>query len=208
MIPRRLGHFEILEKLGEGGMGEVYKACDLELERLVALKLLRPTASNPELKRRFGFEARAASALNHPNIVTIYEISNFEGCEFIAMELVEGRTLGQMLSGGMLPLEDVLNYAVQVADALATAHAGQIVHRDLKPANVMVTPRGLVKVLDFGLAKSIQSGISAAGDVETITTNTEDGAIVGTLAYMSPEQAEGRRVDARSDIFSFGAVLY
>lgn len=210
MIGRRLGHFEILEVLGAGGMGEVYKARDLELSRLVALKLL-PAASiaDPERKRRFAFEARAASALNHPNIITIYEISSFDGGDFIAMELVEGRTLDQMLRDGPIPLPDVVNYGLQAADALAAAHAGQLVHRDLKPANIMVTPRGLVKVLDFGLAKLTGFGQSDPdGNLKTITAHTQEGAIVGTLAYMSPEQAEGLKVDARSDIFSFGAVLY
>ncbi len=208
MNARRLGHFEILEPLGAGGMGEVYKARDLGLERLVALKVMLPVsgAADAQLKRRFGFEARAASALNHPNIVTIYEISCVDDCEFIAMELVDGRTLHQILGAGLLPLADVLRYAGQVADALGAAHAQNIVHRDLKPGNIMVTARGLVKVLDFGLAKATPAAMGADG--ETITAHTENGVILGTLAYMSPEQAEGRRVDGRSDIFSFGAVLY
>jgi len=210
MTGRRLGHFEILEQLGSGGMGEVYKARDLELERLVALKVLPASATeNPDRKRRFGFEARAASALNHPNIITIYEIASVEGCAFIAMELVEGKTLEQMLRDGMLPVENVVQYAVQVADALAAAHAGQIVHRDLKPGNVMVTARGMVKVLDFGVAKLNDFGQSDPdGQMETMTAHTQHGAIVGTLAYMSPEQARGKELDARTDIFSFGALLY
>ena len=205
MQPRRLGHFEIVEALGAGGMGEVYKARDLNLERVVALKLMRESAARGDSKRRFGFEARAASALNHPNIVTIYEISSFEDGEFIAMEFVEGETLARILARGTPPLDTVLNYALQAADALAAAHAAEIVHRDFKPANVMVTPRGLVKVLDFGLAKSTRA---AGVEGETVTAHTEQGAIVGTLSYMSPEQAEGRLIDARSDVFSFGAVLY
>jgi Tol biopolymer transport system component len=210
MTGRRLGHFEILERLGAGGMGEVYKARDLELGRLVALKLLPEAAAfSADRRRRFGLEARAASALNHPNIVTIYEVARFETGDFIAMELVEGSTLNDMLRGGPLPLGDALKYASQIADALAAAHARHIVHRDLKPANIMITQRGLVKVLDFGLAKLTEPSPSdPGGEAETRTAQTQRGVIVGTLAYMSPEQAEGKRVDARSDIFSFGAVLY
>ncbi len=222
MIGRTLGHYRIEAKLGEGGMGVVYKAHDAHLDRPVAVKVLAASAvADAERKRRFVLEARAASALNHPNIITIYDISADQGIDFIAMEYVPGRTLGQLIAQagaqvggrGLRPLE-ALRSAVQIADALARAHAAGIVHRDLKPANIMVTDEGLVKVLDFGLAKLTEpvdaSNPSAA--TETLegarTPRTEAGAIVGTIAYMSPEQAEGRPVDPRSDIFSFGAVLY
>jgi Tol biopolymer transport system component len=197
--------------MGEGGMGVVYKAKDTHLDRLVAIKLLpAERVAEPERKRRFIQEAKAASALNHPNIITIYDIDSAEGVHFIAMEYVAGKTLHHLISRKGLPPADVLKFAVQIADALATAHAAGIVHRDLKPANIMVTDKGLVKVLDFGLAKLTEA---ASGDEgETLTgkdaPRTEEGAILGTVAYMSPEQAEGKKVDARSDIFSFGSVLY
>ena len=168
--------------------------------------------SDPERKRRFVQEARVASALNHPNIVTIYEIEQAgpDGSDFIAMEYVPGRTVGQLLRRKGLGLKDALHYAIQIADALAAAHEAGIVHRDLKPGNVMVSESGSVKVLDFGLAKLTGHGESAelvAGQTSEVL-KTEEGVIVGTVSYMSPEQAEGKKVDARSDIFSFGAMLY
>jgi serine/threonine protein kinase len=216
MIGRFLGHYEILTKLGEGGMGVVYKARDAHLDRFVAIKVLPPESlADPERKRRFTQEAKAASALNHPGIVTIYDITNADGTDFIAMEYVQGKTLGELIGRKGLRVKDTLTYAIQAAGALAKAHATGIVHRDLKPSNIMVTDDGLVKIVDFGVAK-----LTVSSDMDddqrtsapTMTVKdrleTADGRIVGTVAYMSPEQAEGKRVDARSDIFSFGAVLY
>jgi eukaryotic-like serine/threonine-protein kinase len=210
MIGRTISHYEVLEKLGEGGMGIVYKARDSHLKRFVALKVLPPgKVTDPERKRLFVQEARAVSALNHPNIVTVYDIDQTEGVDFIAMEYVEGRTLGALIGRKGLKLGEALKYSVQIADALAKAHAAGIVHRDLKPANVMVTGEGRVKVLDFGLAKLTEPA-PVHSDDSTLTAqpSTETGLIVGTAGYMSPEQAEGKRVDARSDVFSFGSVLY
>ena len=208
MIGRVISHYEILAKLGEGGMGVLYKARDSRLDRLVALKILRPDkVKDPERRRRFVLEARAASALNHPHIVTVYDIGETDGVHFIAMEHVEGTTLADRIGRRGLPLPDALRHAAQIADALAQAHAKGIVHRDLKPANVMVTASGSTKVLDFGLAKLVETDVSE-GETTEFNPITEDGMIVGTAAYMSPEQAQGRRVDARSDIFSFGSVLY
>jgi tetratricopeptide (TPR) repeat protein/predicted Ser/Thr protein kinase len=210
MIGRTISHYEITEKLGEGGMGVVYKASDSHLKRFVALKVLPPEkVSDPERKQRFVQEARAASALNHPNIVTVHDIDHSDGVDFIAMEYVEGKTLGELIGRKGLKLNEALKYAVQIADALAKAHAAGIVHRDLKPGNVMVTSEGRVKVLDFGLAKLTET--AAVGPEDSTLTekpSTELGVIVGTASYMSPEQAEGKKVDARSDIFSFGSLLY
>ena len=211
MIGRHLLHYEILDRIGEGGMGVVYKARDTHLDRLVAIKILPPhKLSNPDRRRRFVQEAKAASALNHPGIVTIHDIADDDGIDFISMELVAGRTLDDLVPRGGLRLRDVLDYGIQIADALAAAHAGGIVHRDLKPSNVMVTDHGQVKLLDFGLAKLVERDAFAA-DARTVTTPppiTVDGAIIGTLAYMAPEQAEGKSADPRADVFSFGAVLY
>jgi len=210
MIGKTVSHYRILEKLGSGGMGVVYKAEDTKLGRTVALKVLPPErVADPNRKRRFVQEARAASALNHPNIITIYDIDEAEGVHYIAMEHVEGKTLDRLIARHGLRLNEALKYAVQMATALAKAHSAGIVHRDLKPTNVMVTDDGLVKVLDFGLAKLTEA--APASDAETAVTRepaTEEGTIVGTVGYMSPEQAEGKAVDARSDIFSFGSVLY
>ncbi len=212
MIGKTLGHYRVVEKIGSGGMGVVYKAQDLHLDRFVALKVLpAEKVADPERKRRFKQEAKAASALNHPNIVHIYDITADQDVDFIAMEYVEGKTLEQMIGRRSLRLNDSLKYAVQIADALAKAHAAGIVHRDLKPSNIMVNDDGAVKVLDFGLAKLMEAS-DRDGTATTATAEgaavTEKGAIVGTVAYMSPEQAEGRPVDARSDVFSFGSVLY
>ena len=204
MIGQRLLHYEITGKLGEGGMGVVYKARDSHLKRFVALKVLPPEkVADAERKQRFVQEARSASALNHPNIVTVYDIGQTDGVDFIAMEYVEGKTLDELIGRKGLKLSEALKYAVQIADALARAHAAGIVHRDLKPGNVMVTAEGRVKVLDFGLAK-----LTGDGTTQTEYPKTESGLIVGTVRYMSPEQAEGKKVDARSDIFSFGSLLY
>ena len=206
----RLGPYEILSALGEGGMGEVYKARDARLDRFVAIKVLpADKLTDLDRKRRFVQEARAASALNHPNIVTIYDVGTENGVEFLAMELVAGRTLEDLTPRDGFRIPEMLRYAVQAADALAKAHAAGIVHRDLKPGNVMVTGDGLVKVLDFGLAKLGQPSVGPHNDAaRTVATATDPGLIVGTASFMSPEQAEGKPVDARSDIFSFGAMLY
>ncbi len=210
MIGQTLGHYRIESKLGEGGMGVVYKARDIHLDRSVAIKVLPPEAvSNPERKRRFVQEAKAASALNHPNIITIYDINRDGSTEFIAMEYVEGKSLDAVIGRKGLKLSEALKYATQVADGLAAAHAVGIVHRDIKPSNLMVSEKGLVKVLDFGLAKlSEPAQDDLLAPTQTMQPRTEEGTIVGTVAYMSPEQAEGRKVDARSDVFSFGSVLY
>jgi serine/threonine protein kinase/Tol biopolymer transport system component len=210
VIGKTVSHYRILEKLGGGGMGVVYKAEDTKLGRTVALKVLPPErVADPNRKRRFVQEARAASALNHPNIIVIHDIDEAEGVHYIAMECVEGKTLDRLIARHGLRVNEALKYAVQMAAALAKAHSAGIVHRDLKPTNVMVTDDGLVKVLDFGLAKLTEA--APTGDAETAVTlepTTEEGMIVGTVGYMSPEQAEGKAVDARSDVFSFGSVLY
>jgi len=208
MIGQSLGYYRVIDKLGQGGMGTVYRALDTRLGRPVAIKVLpREAMIDLDRKKRFMQEARAASALNHPGIVTIYDISTADGVEFIAMECVEGLTLQQLIGHKGLPLREALDYAVQLSDALASAHAAGIVHRDLKPSNIMVTAKGLLKVLDFGVAKLTEPG-SSDDPAATQTLLTREGAVMGTAAYMSPEQAEGKRVDGRSDIFSFGSVLY
>jgi hypothetical protein len=207
---KRLGAYEVLAPLGAGGMGEVYRARDTRLGRDVALKVLPAgVASDASRVKRFEKEARAASSLNHPNIVTVYEMGETEGVSWIAMELVGGATLRQMLLEGPLPVKKLLTVAAQVADGLARAHAASIVHRDLKPENVMVTKDGLVKILDFGLAKLTQPEDGSSGtQAPTVSGGTEPGMVVGTVAYMSPEQALGKPVDFRSDQFSFGSMLY
>ncbi len=210
MVGQSIAHYRILAKLGEGGMGVVYKARDTHLDRFVAIKVLPPErVADPERKRRFVQEAKAASALNHPNIITIHDIASRQGVDFMVMEYVPGKTLDQLIRRKGLPLGEALKYAAEIADALATAHGAGIVHRDIKPSNVMVTEKGRVKVLDFGLAKLTEP--AAAGEEEptrTLKPRTQEGMILGTVAYMSPEQAEGKNLDARSDIFSFGALLY
>ena len=206
----RMGHFGLLQKIGEGGMGVVYKARDTRLERVVAIKLLPESrATDAERRSRFIHEAKAASALNHPNIVAIHEVGEQDGRTFMVMEFVDGKQLNELIPRKGMRLTEALRVAVQVADALTAAHAVGIVHRDLKPGNIMVDAQGRVKVLDFGLAKVAAAAVALTADEETRTaTLTEEGVIVGSVPYMSPEQAEGRPVDARSDIFSFGAVLY
>ena len=201
MTGQIIAHYTVLEKLGEGGMGVVYKARDTNLDRFVALKFLPPErVADAERRRRFFREARAASALNHPNIITIHEINQAGGADFIAMEYVSGRTLAEMITGKPLPPKDALHLALQAADALAAAHRAGIIHRDLKPGNIMVTAEGRLKILDFGLAKPAEAALP--GNESTLTQ------VAGTAAYMPPEQAEGRPADARSDIYSLGAVLY
>jgi len=204
-----LGPYKIEGLLGKGGMGEVYKARHTRLDRDVAVKVLPQSFATETAQERFQREARAASALNHPNIVTIYDISAADGVDFIAMELVPGRTLEDLLARRRPKVTETMKYAVQIAGALAAAHAAGIVHRDLKPSNVMITESGLVKVLDFGLAKLTDaSEISEDDATRTAHVLSEEGTVMGSAPYMSPEQAEGRKVDARSDIFSFGVVLY
>jgi serine/threonine protein kinase/tetratricopeptide (TPR) repeat protein len=202
----RIGPYEILALLGAGGMGEVYQARDTRLDRIVALKTLpAEKVADTDRKRRFLLEARAAAGLSHPNIVTIHDIFEDHGVCFIAMEYVSGATLERMNTGNTLPLKDAMKYASDIADALIAAHAAGLIHRDLKPANIIVAGDGRAKLLDFGLAQFIGQAPPVA---ETATLRTLPGAIVGTAAYMSPEQAQGRTLDVRSDVFSFGLVLY
>jgi eukaryotic-like serine/threonine-protein kinase len=208
---RRLGPYEFIGRLGAGGMGEVYRARDTRLGREVAIKVLPPEVSaDSDRLRRFEKEARAASSLNHPNIVTIYEIERIDSTSFIAMELIDGKTLRDVVSEGALPLRKLLGIATQIADGLARAHSAGIVHRDLKPENVMVTKDGLVKILDFGLAKLAHPGLEGGQEAEapTVSAGTKPGIVMGTVGYMSPEQASGHPVDFRSDQFSFGSLLY
>ena len=212
MIGRSLLHYQIQDKLGQGGMGEVYRARDTRLNRFVAIKMLKLDAgSGDERQKLFLHEAQAASSLNHPNIVTIHEIGSSNGLDFIVMEFVEGRPLSQVIGRRGIPFREAVRYAVQIADALSKAHMAGIVHRDLKPANVMITGEGKVKLLDFGIAKRIepaQEGDAAqTGDLD-LGELSSGGRVVGTTAYMSPEQLVGGKIDARSDIFSFGAVFY
>jgi formylglycine-generating enzyme required for sulfatase activity/predicted Ser/Thr protein kinase len=209
MIGTKLSHYTISAKLGEGGMGVVYRAFDARLQRTVALKVLAPkTAADPDRRRRLGREARAASALNHPNIITIHDIDEQDGIDFLVMEFVEGRSLAQSIPDGGLPVDRAVGYAGEIAAALEAAHTAGIVHRDIKPGNILVSNTGPVKVLDFGLAKLTGQPADVDAATMTATLATERGVVLGTVAYMSPEQAEGKLVDQRSDVFSFGVVLY
>jgi serine/threonine protein kinase len=198
-MTRRIGPYELMSRIGAGGMGEVYKARDTRLNRIVAVKVLPPAVANdPAARERFEREARAVAALNHPHICTLHDVGRHEEIDFLVMEFLEGETLATRIARAPLAIDDALQYARQIGSALDRAHRAGIIHRDLKPANVMLTEVG-AKLLDFGLAKA------TVGDVDV--TRTFEGAVIGTAAYMSPEQAEGKPVDARSDVFSFGAVL-
>jgi serine/threonine-protein kinase len=216
MVGQRIAQYQFHEKLGAGGMGDIYKAQDTRLNRFVAIKVLSTASSgDPERRRRFVQEAQAASALNHPNIITIHDIISEGGSEYMVMEFVSGKTLSDLIPKGGLRFPQALKIAVQMTDALTVAHNAGIVHRDLKPANVMVTESGLVKILDFGLAKLTDAGPMSTTGMGTDETQTiaeapltVEGSIIGTVSYMSPEQAQGKKVDTRSDIFSFGVVLY
>jgi serine/threonine protein kinase/Tol biopolymer transport system component len=206
LMGQTVSHYRVLEKLGKGAMGVVYKAEDLKLGRKVALKFLTEELStDAKARERFQREARAASALNHPNICTVYEVDEYTGLPLIAMEYVAGKSLDQLIAAKRIPMDEIVSCAVQITDALAQAHAAGIIHRDLKPSNIMVSPDGLVKVLDFGLAK-IERPAPEVSRTETLMTNP--GVVMGTARYMSPEQALGREVDQRTDIFSIGVVLY
>ncbi|HLG97969.1 MAG TPA: serine/threonine-protein kinase [Bryobacteraceae bacterium] len=209
MDGRTIVHYRLMEKLGAGGMGEIYKAEDTRLHRMVAIKILAPAvAADPERRKRFLQEAQAASALNHPNIITVYDIVSEDDAQCMVMEYVPGKTLREAIPSGGLAVAPALQYAIQIASALSAAHAAGIIHRDLKPSNVMITPSNLVKILDFGLAKFLEPA-PATGEEPTVDQQlTREGSIIGTVSYMSPEQAEGKRIDARSDIFAFGSVLY
>src|SRR3989454_3001385 len=213
MIPAgtKLGRYEIRSQIGAGGMGEVYRARDEKLNRDIAIKVLPAALSQDEDRlRRFEQEAQAAGALNHPNILVIYHIGTHEGAPYIVSELLEGETLRERMAGAALPPRKAIDYALQIARGLAAAHEKGIVHRDIKPDNIFITNDGRAKILDFGLAKltSATDGTQSQSEVPTRKVNTDPGTVMGTMGYMSPEQLKGQPADHRSDIFSFGAILY
>jgi len=208
-IPKTVAHYRILDKLGAGGMGEVYLAEDTRLKRRIAIKFLFPeSVADERAKKRLKREAQAAAKLDHPNICAIHEVAEEEGRSFIVMQYVDGETLESRIQRRPLELRETLEVATQVVDALAEAHSYGIIHRDIKPQNIIITVRGQAKVLDFGLAKLFQERQVINSEVETQSLITEPGTIEGTVPYMSPEQVKGETMDGRSDIFSFGAVLY
>ncbi len=209
MTGQVLGHYRVLEQIGTGGMGEVYRARDERLGRDVALKLVHPSsAKDHDRLRRFELEARSAASLNHPNIVAVYDIGFHEGMPFIVTELLEGETLRERLAAGMLSVREVSDYSLQIIAGLMAAHEKHIVHRDLKPENLFITKDNRIKILDFGIAKLIHPEAIGAPSIQEMTTQTKMGSVLGTVAYMSPEQLRAKPVDARSDIFSLGAIVY
>ena len=209
MIGQTLSHYRIISRIGAGGMGEVYLAEDRRLGRRIALKVLPDAvAQNQDRLSRFEQEAFAASSLNHPNILTIYEFGREGDTYFLASEFIDGETLRERLEGAPLELSEAVDIAAQIAQALAAAHEANIIHRDIKPENVMIRKDGIVKVLDFGLAKLLEAEPLDLGAETRKVGLTQAGTVMGTVAYMSPEQARGKKVDARSDVFSFGAMLY
>ena len=209
MIGRRIGSYEIVAKLGEGGMGEVYRARDHKLERNVAIKILPSSlAGDAAALGRFEREAKAVAALSHPNILAIHDFGTDGATAYAVMELLEGQTLRERLDAGPLPVRKTIEMALQIAHGLAAAHAKGLIHRDLKPANVFVASNGQVKILDFGLAKALVVDSDASETIAARPDDTSPGTIVGTVGYMSPEQIKGVRVDQRTDIFAFGSIVY
>ena len=212
MVGTTISHYKITEKIGQGGMGEVYRATDTKLNRDVALKVLPEAfAQDQQRMARFSREAQVLASLNHPNIASIYGQEEADGKQALVLELVEGEDLAERIKRGAVPLEESLKIALQIAEALEAAHEKGVIHRDLKPANVKITPEGVVKVLDFGLAKAMEEEVVPEDISQSPTISqmaTKAGIILGTAAYMSPEQAKGREVDKRTDIWAFGAVLY
>src|SRR6266853_1724125 len=204
----RFGPYEVLALLGAGGMGEVYRARDSQLGRDVAIKVLANLASDPERLRRFEQEARAAAALNHPNILAVYQLGVHQGAPYLVSELLEGETIREQIKRGRVPVRKAIDYGVQIARGLDAAHQKGIVHRDLKPENLFLTKDERVKILDFGLAKLTQDQPAVDSDTPTLTERTEPGIVMGTAGYMAPEQVRGKKADHRADIFAFGAILY